>query len=230
MEPQPQRAQDSETQRAGSVWGCRLGPGGRRLLSLCYSRKHLRVCFSHRLSLEFSFCILSGIPVPDQCHTHAQRNPHTAHIHPCTALEAAHSVSSAVTMTSALCLSALVFEETHTKKKKGSERATPSPESEEPRSRLPWRRRCCARCVCTASVRMEVGESETAKGEVWRKWNEQRWRSKHGSWPGKKIEAAVVILKQSSRAHTHKLPWFQRSLFYLPGGKIFTLPLLSAVK
>lgn len=86
-------------------------------------------------------------------------------------------------------------------------------------------------CVC---MRMEVGESEIAQGRCEKKkkknWSEQRRGSKHGAWPGKKIGAAVVIVKRNTRSHTETHRGFQRSSCCLPGSKIFTLPLLSAAK
>lgn len=131
---------------------------------------------------------------------HTNTHTHTAHIHPCTALEATHSVSSTVTMTSALRLSALVFEETQ--KRSSRERRL----IRKPRSLVQGYHgdNDVVRVgVCITCVRMEVGESETAQGRC----EENGMSSDEGQnmdcGPQKKIEAAVVILKACAHTLTH---------------------------
>lgn len=193
------------------------------LLFLCNSHKHLRVCFAHWLFLEFSPDILSSIPVPDQwhTHTHTEATLHAAQTHSNAALDYTHSLASTVTSTVRLIWGAT------------QKRVREKPRERERRDKL---RRPAPGChgyadvSCVSVWEMEVGESETTKGRceiyIFKKW---RRRSKHGAWPEEEnIEAAVVIVAQNKHTKSHHR--FQRSAFCLPGSKIFTLPLSSAVK
>lgn len=130
----------------------------------------------------------------------------------------------------ALHPSGFIFEMTQ----KRVQRATPSPEAEEPwLLQLPWWRVCVCVCVghvevvfvCVRVWRCEVGESESA-GEVWiNEWAEMKVKT-FGAGAGKE-QSLSSLWHKTHRKTQHR---FQRSVFYLPGSKIFTLPLWSAVK
>lgn len=155
------------------------------------------MCFSHWLSLEFSPDILSGIPVPDQWHTHKHTHKKTSHstnrlMYSLGRYTQRRFKSHTDVRTPPVC--PRLWRDTKEGSRERRLIRKPRSLAQGYHGYTDVVRVClCVHCMCEDGGRRKWDSA----GEVRKKME----RAKRGAWPGKKIEGTVVSVKQNTHKH-----------------------------